>query len=169
MTENIIFYDCEVFQRDWLIVFHSCNSKVVKEFEENAVINSIITPGTTYYIWDDPIQLRLFLLHHKNYIFVGYNNRRYDSHILEAIIYGMDVYLQSKSIILNDKVAFRINPLKIKQFDIMPNPPKGLKEQAYHMGLNILESSVSFDQYESLTKEQKDDVLTYCIQDVNVT
>lgn len=149
----MIFFDCEVFEKLWLFVFISpaTNKKAV--------------------IYNDIDQLKNFYESNANRIFVGYNNRSYDNYILKGALLGLDVKKLNDHIISGEK-AFTFSPLfnkvSLNSFDIMTER-KGLKELEGHMGHSIEESTVDFNLNRELTESEIQEVIKYCIHDVEET
>lgn len=65
----MIFYDFEVFEKDWLAVFIDVTKK-----KEHVIINS-------------PDKLKALYEANRKDIWVGFNNRHYDQYIMKGIIY----------------------------------------------------------------------------------
>ena len=71
MVINIIFYDFEVFEYDWLVVLKNPEKQ------------------TTVKIHNDKDGLLKYYEENKNDIWCGYNSRGYDQFILKAILCGL--------------------------------------------------------------------------------
>lgn len=159
-----IFYDFEVFSNSkdpntgrsfWLVVLADYDSRKGK-----VIVNDIDMLNKYYnYFKDD--------------IFIGFNSRNYDQHIFKGLLLGMDAGYISNSLIDEGKKGYEVvrNGYKVQfnNFDIMPNPPVGLKTLEGFMGSNIKESSVPFDLDRPLTKEEIEETVKYCIHDVQET
>lgn len=68
----MIFYDFEVFEKDWLAVFIDVTNK-----KEHVIINS-------------PDKLKALYEANRKDIWVGFNNRHYDQYIMKSILLGMN-------------------------------------------------------------------------------
>jgi hypothetical protein len=82
----------------------------------------------------------------------------------------MDAGYINDQIILNNKKGWQVvregNKIPFNNFDLMPNPPVGLKTLEGFLGSNIKETSVPFDIDRQLTKEEIKEISKYCIHDV---
>ena len=110
---------------------------------------------------------------HKNDIWVGYNCREYDQWILKGIICGFDPKEINDFIIVKKNKGFMfsnlLNKVHLICYDVMPNPPIGLKTLEGFMGSNIKESDVDFNIKRKLTKDEIDETIKYCRHDVEQT
>lgn len=151
----MLFYDFEVFKRDWLVVILDMNAN-----ERHIIVN-------------DKDELEQFYKKHANDIWVGYNSRQYDQWILAAILCGFNPKELSDWIIVEDRPAWMYSKLlksyPIINYDCMPNPPVGLKTLEGFMGNNIKETDVPFDIDRKLTQDEIDETIKYCIHDVEQT
>ena len=142
---KFIVYDFEVFKYDWLVV--------LKELEKEPVV-----------IVNDPEALRKFYEENKTNLFVGYNNKYYDDHILKGILSGLDPKLINDWIIVDRKSGWIFPGMKryyIASMDLMQDVlALSLKEAEGNMGMSIEESSVDFNIDRKLT----DDELNYIIK-----
>jgi hypothetical protein len=77
---KIIIFDFEVFRYDVLLGAYELPEKVF------------------FQTWDKDA-IKEYYLQHKEDIWVGHNNYRYDNYILEAVLNGEDPYVMSKQII----------------------------------------------------------------------
>ena len=103
---------------------------------------------------------------------VSYNGYFYDDHILHAMV-ELRSPEQLKS--LNDRIIggekLRISNYKYESLDCFQQIDAsfpGLKRIEGNLGLQILESSVSFDIERELTDLEYQDVLNYCMYDVDM-
>ena len=144
-----IYYDFEVFKKDWLVVF------------KNNDLYTIIVNNDT--------QLKEFINENSNKIFVGFNNYNYDDMILGAILLNKDPF-EISSKIINDKVKIpqRLNLLTL---DVMQELQLGvgLKSSQGNLGMNIVETEVEFDLDRKLNEEEIERTIKYCKNDVNST
>jgi DNA polymerase elongation subunit (family B) len=161
---RLFFYDFEVFSKSkdpitgrsfWLVVFIEYNSKKGK-----VIIN-------------DDEALKDFYEKFKDDIFIGFNSRSYDQFILKGLILGMDAGYINDKLIEDGKKGYEVvrNAYKIpfNNFDIMPNPPVGLKTLEAFMGSKIKESSVPFNLDRPLTEAEIKETIQYCLHDVKET
>jgi hypothetical protein len=161
MSHQIWYADSEVFAHDNLWVFKRQSDGGVESF------------------WNDPDGVREFIAA-LNPVLVGYNIAHYDSYILKATLLGWepeDVHHVSHTIIHEDDRSLTWALFNGQWVDLPPiidlfhdiSPRKGLKDLEAMMGLSIVESSVSFDIDRPLTEAERDEVLRYCISDVDAT
>lgn len=151
----LIFYDFEVFKKNWLVV-------LINPMQEEKTV-----------IVNDRDKLIQFYDRHKNDIWVGYNSRHYDQFILKGIIAGFDPKEINDHIIVKGQSGYNFSSLLSKVFlinyDCMPNPPVGLKTLEGFMGSNIKESDVDFNINRKLTAEEIAETIKYCTHDVEQT
>ena len=147
--------DFEVFDYDWMVVN----------------INPIERTKTV--ITNDPEKLKEYFEIHKNDIWVGYNNRRYDQYILKAILLDMNPAEVNRWIIKENKGGWQysslFNKITMINFDTMLRTDTGLKTLEAFMGNDIRETSVPFDIGRKLTKEEHKEKKKYCTHDVEQT
>ena len=151
----MIFYDFEVFEYDWLAVFIDVTNR-----KEYVIINS-------------PDKLKaLYEVNRKN-IWVGFNNRHYDQYIMKGILLGMNPKKINDWIIVDNKEGWqysrRFSQVQMINFDVMPNPPVGLKTIEGFLGSNIKETDVDFRIKRKLTPEEIEQTVKYCRHDVEQT
>ena len=148
-------YDFEVYKYDWLVV----------------IINPL--ERTKSVIVNDPDKLREYYNRHRSQIFVGYNSREYDSYIFKGIILGFNPKEISDFIIKEEKKGWQFSTLlkdvTLYDYDVMPNPPIGLKTLEGFMGNNIKETDVPFDIDRKLTTSEIQQTIEYCTHDVEQT
>ena len=151
----MIFYDFEVFTHDWLVVILDMDAQ-----KEHVIIN-------------DSEQLKAFYEDHKDDIWCGYNSRNYDQFILRAILLDFNPKEVNDWIIVKDKSGWGYSNLfwqiSLNNYDVMPNPPIGLKTMEGFMGNNIKESDVPFDIKRKLTADEIAETVKYCRHDVEQT
>lgn len=100
---------------------------------------------------------------------VGFNNRRYDNHILYARFMGYDLnqlfILSSKIVDNNRDVMFR-TAYGLSYTDIYDFSAKkqGLKKFMIELGMDAIEMDIPWD--EPVPEERIDDVVEYCVNDV---
>lgn len=151
----MLFYDFEVFRHDWLVVILDMEAQ-----QEHVIIN-------------DPTTLKAFYEAHKDDIWCGYNCRNYDQFILKAILCDFNPKEVNDWIIVKDKPGWRFSNLfwqiPLNNYDVMPNPPIGLKTMEGMMGNDIKETSVPFDIQRKLTQAEIAETVKYCRHDVEQT
>ena len=158
----MIFYDYESFIHDWLGVFIDIG---LDHEDETVIIN-------------DPEKMQDYYEEHKHDIWIGFNSRHYDRWILKGIVSGVCntpemVHKLNDWIIKEDKrpwlFSSELNQVKLNNYDVMPNPPVGLKAMEAFMGSSIKETSVPFDIDRKLTEEEIQQTVFYCRHDVEQT
>ena len=158
----MIFYDFEVFIHDWLVVLID----ITREHEEETVIIN------------DKEKLQEFFRIHRYDIWAGYNSRHYDQYILKGIVSDLcdtpeKVKRLNDWIIVEKREPWQFSPLlrevQVNNYDVMPNPPIGLKTLEGFMGSDIQETSVPFDIDRKLTEEEIQQTVFYCRHDVEQT
>lgn len=149
------FYDFEVFKKDWLVVFiGQDDSEIV--------------------VWNDPAILKKAL--ERFDCLVGFNNYSYDDLILSGIMSGYnnyEVWKLSNSIVNGGNIENKIKIMarKLPSLDTKQElaPSLSLKEIEANLGMNIVETPVSFDIDRPLTDSEVDTVIEYCRHDVETT
>lgn len=148
---RIAFFDVEVFPNLFVICYKF--------------------PGEDYvHFWTNPsakavkslLDLRL----------IGFNNRKYDNHILYAASLGYsnaELYEVSKRIINNEKNATFREAYNLSYADIYDFSTKkqSLKKWEIELGIRHLESDYPWD--EMVPEDLWDDIVDYCKNDVNAT
>lgn len=151
----MLFYDFEVFKYDWLVVVYDMINKVKK-----VIINS-------------PEELKELYESNVNNIWVGFNNRHYDQYIMKGILLGMNPKAINDYIIVMGGEGWQysreFNRIRMINYDVMPNPPVGLKTMEGFLGSDIRETEVRFDIDRKLTKEEIEKTIFYCTHDVEQT
>jgi hypothetical protein len=153
MMENYLFYDIEVFKYNSCVVFKDINKKLVRIFKDNFSGLSDFVRGKTL---------------------VGYNNYHYDDKILVYMSENKSQYLIKQ---LNDKIinGESVNYINKPIFDSLDCFQQidvsypSLKKIQGNFGRMVLESSVPFDLDRPLTDEEYQDVIEYCMYDVDTT
>lgn len=159
--ENIWIYDCEVFAHDWIVV--------AKRPDESG--DQVIFHNDNYALaqWIDSLQ---------DPIFGGYNTKHYDQWVLKAIYHGAEPELvkELSDYILTGNPGWEFDFIKDKfapwtNFDLMDDipVPLRLKEIEGNLGMEIEESSVSFNLDRPLTEAELQEVIRYCCHDVEAT
>ena len=171
------FFDFEVTPNWWLCVFG--------DYPENITDKDKIPEGikkTFVAIDSDMPDARarfLELIREQGFVQSGYNIKRYDLIIGNAVYQGFtpqQIYIISNMIIdpstsFSSKEHIRLCPFTKKKLqavtyqDLMDDGEGSLKEKEAVLGLDIHESNVPFDK-EDLTPEDKADLIYYCRHDV---
>lgn len=148
----MLFFDFEVFKYDFLLV--AIDPIERKEF---VIVN-------------DKSKLEKLYKDYKKDIWVGFNCRNYDQYILKGIMLGFNPKEVNDWIIVKDRKGWEFsslfNKIPLNLFDVMPNPPIGLKTLEGFMGKNIHETSVPFDIDRPLTDREINETIMYCRADV---
>ena len=148
----MIFYDFEVFEYDWLVVLFDSKTK-----SEKVIIN-------------DKEKLEDFYQENKFDIWVGFNNKNYDQHILKGILCGFNPKKISDYIITDHNNGWGysnvMNKIYTIQYDVMNSLNKGLKTYEGFQGKNIKESDVAFNIPRKLTQDEIKETIIYCRSDV---
>lgn len=149
------FYDFEVFKYDNLVV----------------IINPV--NRTKEVIVNDKKAFEKYYEAHKNEIWIGYNNRRYDQYIAKAILLDMDPKEVSDWIIVKNRGGWEysslFNKIPMINFDTMLRTDTGLKPLEAFLGNDIRETSVPFDIDRKLTVDEINETIKYCTHDVEQT
>ena len=150
-------FDIETFAHDWMIVF--------KDIAEDKF--------TVFH--NDNYGVKQFATEDK--VFVGFNSKHYDAHILKAVICGADNRLVKE---INDFIIagnlgwdhwfLKENRAWFNVFDIRDDMQIGMSLKAIegHLGMNIEETSVPFDIDRKLTEQELAEVIAYCKYDVDM-
>lgn len=148
----MLFLDFETFKYDWLVV--------------------AIDPvnGNEFVIVNNKSELERLYRKYKNDIWVGYNLRNYDQYILKAILLEFNPKTVNDWIIVKKRKGWEFsslfNKIHLNLYEIMPNPPVGLKTLEAFMGKSIHETSVPFDIDRKLTPKEIEETIKYCRYDV---
>lgn len=156
---NLYVYDCEVFAYDYIFVFKNAET------------------GEYTIIHNSSEELTEFMSYRP--LLVGYNNKNYDQFILRACLMDMlpeEVKGINDLLIKHEVTGWEIPELQdskffFNQFDLMDDTQQGtgLKDIEGHLGMNIQESTVSFDIKRPLTEDELEEVIEYCKHDVDAT
>lgn len=151
----ILFYDFEVFEKDWLVVINQPHER-----KETVIAN-------------DRKQLLDFYEKHKSDIWVGFNSRHYDQYILKSILLDMNPKDVNDKIIIHEMngwmISSNFNEIPLNNYDIMNNTDRGLKYYEGSLGNSIQESSIDFNIPRKLTDDELEEVIQYCKHDVEQT
>ena len=155
---RIITYDVECFKYDWIVVF--------KDKET----------GTYTVIHNDNEALKMSLSDEA--IYVGFNSKHYDQFIIKAIAadFTPTEIKQVNDYIIGGGQGWEYQALRdiyfsFQNVDIRDDMQVGLSLKAIegHMGLPIRESNVDFNIGRPLTREELEEIITYCKYDVDTT
>ena len=145
----MIFFDCEVFAYDWLVVTFDG-----KDFT---------------YIENDRELLQQFYKEHKNDLWIGYNCKGYDQYIIKSILLGINPKAVNDYIIRDGNAGWQFSNefknINLNIYDCMVFG-KSLKQLESYLGVNIHETDVDFDIKRPLTNEEKQLNRDYCRDDV---
>nr|DAJ30903.1 MAG TPA: DNA polymerase [Caudoviricetes sp.] len=149
--DPIVFYDVEVFPNLFVVVWE-------REDSDQAV--TMINPTSSEI---EPL-LRMRL--------VGFNNRKYDNHILYARYLGYDnerLYRLSQRIVTNEKGGYFREAFGLSYCDIydFSSLKQSLKRFELDLGIHHLELGLPWD--EPVPEDMWEKVATYCINDVKAT
>lgn len=170
------FFDFEVFPNWWCCVFGNLpedwkENKVTEAIKDNFRVVSSDSPTAR----DDLMKELL----EKDVVKSGYNIKGYDLIIANAIRQGLNPQEVKivNDLIINPNLAYESKEhyiLKsyiykklssIEYVDLMDDCTGSLKEKEAILGLNVLESNISFDK-KDLSESDKQEVIHYCKQDV---
>ena len=158
----MVFYDFESFRHDWLVVLID----ITRDHENETVIVN------------DSGMLQEYFRKHQYDIWTGFNSRHYDQYILKGIVSGLcntpeRVNDLNNWIIVKKKEPWQYSPVlrevSVNNFDVMPNPPVGLKTLEGFMGSDIRETAVPFNIKRKLTDDEIQQTVFYCRHDVEQT
>lgn len=158
MSKELLFYDIECFKYDSLVVFKRLDHSV-----------------HSYYWYSDDIkkysqEIAIIL---RDHLMAGYNNFYYDDQIIEHMKRGEsqeEIKSANDAIIGGDNyTALEVAFDSIDMFQQIDVAKPSLKQIEGNMGKSILETSVPFDIDRKLTDQEREDVLKYCMYDVDST
>lgn len=156
-----IVFDCEVFAHDWLFVFKAHNSEDANPYH----IFHNDAEGVKEFMKEPPL-------------LCGFHNKGYDQFILRAVCAD---WTNPQIKALNDWLikcgngweyeGIRDARIWFDQFDLMDDMQKGLSLKAIegHLGMDIRESTVSFNLDRPLTEDELAETIYYCKHDVDAT
>lgn len=148
--DGFVFYDVEVFPNLFVIVYKSEDKDPIK----------MINPS--------PADVEALL----RYKLVGFNNRRYDNHILYARLMGYSneqLYHLSQRIVNGDKNAFFGEAYNLSYTDIYDFSSKKQSLKKFEIDLGIHHQELGFKWDEPVPEDKWDLVADYCINDVVAT
>lgn len=149
--DRLVFFDIEVYPNHLIVCY---------KFEGNEQIVTMIDPSSS-----DVEQLFKYKL-------VGFNNRRYDNHILYARYLGYpieELFKLSSKIVNNDRsgmfpAAYGISYADIYDFS---SKKQSLKKFEIELGIRHMEMDIPWD--EPVSDELLPKVIEYCKNDVSAT
>jgi hypothetical protein len=148
--DRLVFFDVEVYPNLFVVCW---------KFQDSDTVSRMINP--TPQDIEPLFSLKL----------VGFNNRRYDNHILYARFLGYtneDLYRLSQRIISNEPAmfgeAYNISYADIYDFSSVK---QSLKKFEIELGVHHLELDIPWDEPVPADKVQK--VVDYCVNDVKAT
>ena len=150
---KLVFFDIEVFPNLVLICWKA-------EGEGNPVMR-MFNPT--------PDEVKDFVL---SFDLVGFNNRKYDNHILIGLIQGLnnaEIYHLSQKLISNDPNAYFMTAWDISYTDVLDfcTKKQGLKKWEIELGIYHKENE--FPWYEPVPEKYWTKVAEYCDNDVIAT
>ena len=151
--------DTEVFAYDYLVVFKNKETKEYLRFH------------------NDPDGVKS-VLEMEDAIFAFFNGKHYDRFILSAIVRDgrPEVVKAVNDFIISGHEGWEypdrdLVGYQFPMYDLMDDCQMGLSLKAIeaHLGMDIRETTVSFDIDRPLTEQEKDEVEFYCDHDVDAT
>lgn len=174
------FFDFEVYPKWWMCSFGDLPDDITTPAELKAKMVEL--KKTFKHVRSDrgnPRDEFLKLVREDSVANVGYNIKKYDLTIANAVYQGFDP--EEISVINNLKIkknyddstplAKRLAPFKdrrmnsIVHLDLFDSSTGSLKDKEAILGLSVKETSVPFDK-EDLTEEEKQEIQDYCDHDV---
>ncbi len=158
---NFIIYDIEVFAFDWIVVFKNVQTG------ERAIFHN------------DNEGVLDYMTENKDSIYVGFNNKHYDNHIIKGIVADFspeELKQLNDYLIVYDGNGWDYPPLQQHRFwfnscDLKDDTQDGLSLKAIeaHLGMDIEESEIDFNINRPLDSEELDKTIRYCSYDVDAT
>lgn len=153
----MIVYDFEIFIEDWLVVFKELPTNNYK-----IIVND--TKELIEYVSNNTLKF-----------FVGYNNKQFDDIILSGIFSGVEPYTTMTCLmnIENKYDAYKLLDIKqlgLLSIDLMQDIlGMSLKQAEGYMNLSVEECSIPFNIDRKLTESELQEVIKYCVHDVDST
>ena len=148
--QRLIIFDFEVFKYDTLL------GALIIDNDEISLMQT----------WDLE-EIKNFYYSNINSLWLGWNNERYDNHILQAIIKDANPFKVSKEIIEQDKCKYLT--IQLNYYDLMTNHLGSLKAIECSAGKNIHTTDVDFNLNRKLTIEEKELTESYNFDDLEQT
>ena len=148
--QRLIIFDFEVFKYDTLL------GALIIDNDEISLMQT----------WDLE-EIKNFYYSNINSLWLGWNNERYDNHILQAIIKDANPFKVSKEIIEQDKRKYLT--IQLNYYDLMTNHLGSLKAIECSAGKNIHTTDVDFNLNRKLTIEEKELTESYNFDDLEQT
>lgn len=172
----IVFYDVEVFPNLFVVCYKTLNKEAVDEYLVSPkekedwlkLIDRLKKKKATKLINPTPAQIDALM----QYRLVGYNNRRYDNHLIWAAHLGMSnekLYEISQAIINKEESAFFRDAYNISYTDIydFSSIKQSLKKFEIQLGIHHQELGLPWDK--PVPEELWEKVADYCCNDVDAT
>ena len=176
-TSELIFYDVEIFPNFFCIVYAKLdlNSDIAHKIQ--SIVNSNDRSELEYLLKDIP---KVYLYNPKRneveelltYKLVGFNNRRYDNHMLYAWIMGYNnkqLFELSQRVINQSKNAFFGEAYNLSYADIydFASKKQSLKKWEIELGIHHKEFGYPWDK--DLPEDKWNEAAEYCGNDVDAT
>lgn len=154
---NFIFYDIEIYPN----VFHISWKIIDKE-----PVYHLTNPSP------EEVEVLFNMLHERGYLFGGFNNRKYDDHLIYGRITGNSIersFNLSQAIITNQAGACYREAYHFADFDVFDFATKkqSLKRWEYDLEKEHMEMEFAWDQ--PLDEKYWDQMIEYCDNDVRAT
>lgn len=118
-------------------------------------------------------QLEKIYNKYRNDLWVGYNIKDYDQHIIKGVLCDFDPYEINDYIINQGNSGYKFSELlykiKLNIYDVKFRNDRSLKQLEGFMGSDIRETTVPFNLERKLTVQEKNEVIKYCKHDVEQT
>ena len=176
-TSEIVFYDLEVFPNFLGIVYAKLDmdsktanyiQELVEKGDKIALRNALHDIPKVWLCNPSRNEVEELLTHK----LVGFNNRRYDNHILYAWIMGYtnkQIFELSQRIINQSKNAFFGEAYNLSYADIYDFASKKQSLKKWEIDLGILHKENNYPWDEDLPDEAVPEVMDYCEHDVEAT
>lgn len=150
-NSSLAFFDIEVFPNLLVICW---------KFEGSDQVVRMINPSPAEV--EDLFKLKL----------VGFNNRRYDNHIMYGRYMGYNheaLYKLSQGIVNNDRSMMFGEAYELSYADIydFSSKKQSLKKFEIELGITHLENHIPWDQ--PVPEDKVDQIVEYCVNDVHAT
>jgi hypothetical protein len=174
------FFDFEVYPEWWMCSFGDLPDDIetadqLKEREQEI-------KKTFKHVRSDIGNSRddfLKLFKDEDFVQVGYNIKKYDLTIANAVYQGFDAkqiaiindLIINPDMVLTDKEAIRLAPFakrsmrSVTHLDLFDSSTGSLKDKEAILGLSVEETKVPFTKRD-LTEDEKQDIISYCDHDV---